>query len=443
MSRCLVQKYREIRQEFHGVLSHYAPHVIKTARILVLGNNEPMRVLLASVLQDKGFDVVAAARGDEAVEIASRKFNLVIFDVEGSSEESCEEFMTGLGCPLQGTAFLFLLQNDPLSEVSSNGSPRLGAVRFLRKPFELSPLLEEIGLLLKVISPSSTVNGRKKASGASVVGTAQAQKVTPKAEFQSLQEVDSESDNTPALPLLRLRLMGNCQATVGEHSLDDKVWLTKKAKYLFFCLAASRKPVPVSELIEEFWPGASRSGLTSLWKAMSAVRKVFKPFYPGLEPIVRLHDNLQVNPKLPLWLDCFEVERLWKDYLVKPTLELLVALKELCNGSFLPQCLMDWAYFKRTRLDHICSQALSRLTQLQANRKNWMQVIETALLGQTFDPCNEMLCRAVLQAQLALHQPISARRTFEQFVDNLQRKLDLEPSPAFCQAYKEAMASSL
>ena len=176
---------------------------------------------------------------------------------------------------------------------------------------------------------------------------------------------------------------------------------------------------------------------------MSAVRKVFKPFYPGLEPIVRLHDNLQVNPKLPLWLDCFEVERLWKDYLVKPTLELLVALKELCNGSFLPQCLMDWAYFKRTRLDHICSQALSRLTQLQANRKNWMQVIETALLGQTFDPCNEMLCRAVLQAQLALHQPISARRTFEQFVDNLQRKLDLEPSPAFCQAYKEAMASSL
>lgn len=63
--------------------------MIKTARILVLEDDAPLREKLASVLQDEGFDVMAAARGEGAVAISSRKlFDLVVLDVHSGNLSS-------------------------------------------------------------------------------------------------------------------------------------------------------------------------------------------------------------------------------------------------------------------------------------------------------------------------------------------------------------------
>lgn len=122
--------------------------MIKTARILVLEDDAPLREKLASVLQDEGFDVMAAARGEEAVAISSRKlFDLVVLDVHSSSLSSCRT-LSRVHHYLKEAAVLAITKT--VSEEDSIRSLRFSAADYLRKPFELHIFLERIGRLLKL-----------------------------------------------------------------------------------------------------------------------------------------------------------------------------------------------------------------------------------------------------------------------------------------------------
>lgn len=122
--------------------------MIKTARILVLEDDAPLREKLASVLQDEGFDVMAAARGEEAVAISSRKlFDLVVLDLHSGSFSSCQTF-SRVHSYLREAAVLAI--TETVSEEDSIRSLHLSAADYLRKPFELSIFLERIGRLLKL-----------------------------------------------------------------------------------------------------------------------------------------------------------------------------------------------------------------------------------------------------------------------------------------------------
>ena len=122
--------------------------MIKTARILVLEDDAPLREKLASVLQDEGFDVMAAARGEEAVAISSRKlFDLVVLDVHSSNLSSCRT-LSRVHHYLKEAAVLAITKT--VSEEDSIRSLRFSAADYLRKPFELNIFLERIGRLLKL-----------------------------------------------------------------------------------------------------------------------------------------------------------------------------------------------------------------------------------------------------------------------------------------------------
>lgn len=122
--------------------------MIKTARILVLEDDAPLREKLASVLQDEGFDVMAAARGEEAVAISSRKlFDLVVLDVHSGNLSSCRA-LSRVHHYLKEAAVLAITKT--VSEEDSIRSLRFSAADYLRKPFEVSIFLERIGRLLKL-----------------------------------------------------------------------------------------------------------------------------------------------------------------------------------------------------------------------------------------------------------------------------------------------------
>lgn len=122
--------------------------MIKTARILVLEDDAPLREKLASVLQDEGFDVMAAARGEEAVAISSRKlFDLVVLDVH-SGNLSSYRTLSRVHHYLKEAAVLAITKT--VSEEDSIRSLRFSVADYLRKPFEVSIFLERIGRLLKL-----------------------------------------------------------------------------------------------------------------------------------------------------------------------------------------------------------------------------------------------------------------------------------------------------
>ena len=114
----------------------------------MLEDDAPLREKLASVLQDEGFDVMAAARGEEAVAISSRKlFDLVILDVHSGNLSPCRTF-SRVHHYLREAAVLAITQT--VSEEDSIRSLHLSAADYLRKPFEVNIFLERIGRLLKL-----------------------------------------------------------------------------------------------------------------------------------------------------------------------------------------------------------------------------------------------------------------------------------------------------
>lgn len=116
------------------------------ARVLVLEDDASMRELLAGVLQDEGYDVVAVARGEEAVEAASRAtVDLVVVDVRMEGLDGLEALAL-MQRHLDGAATLVV--TGYASEADSVRALRLGVSDYLRKPFDLAQFLERVGRLL-------------------------------------------------------------------------------------------------------------------------------------------------------------------------------------------------------------------------------------------------------------------------------------------------------
>lgn len=125
--------------------------MIKTAQILVLEDDVRLRNRLVSILQDEGFGVMAAARGEEAVEIFSRKlFDIIVLDVHFDRVNSCETNLTKFQSHLKEAAVLFCTYTA--SEEDTIRALHLGAADYLRKPFEPPIFLKHIASLLKQIA---------------------------------------------------------------------------------------------------------------------------------------------------------------------------------------------------------------------------------------------------------------------------------------------------
>ena len=122
--------------------------MIETAHILVLEDDASLRELLVSVLQDEGFDVEAAAGGEEAVEIASRKLlDLVILDIRMEGLDGLEALAL-MRSNLKEAASLVI--TGYASEEDSIRALRLGAADYLHKPFELNIFLDKVSELLQL-----------------------------------------------------------------------------------------------------------------------------------------------------------------------------------------------------------------------------------------------------------------------------------------------------
>lgn len=115
--------------------------------ILVVDDDEMTRELVSFALQAKGYNVIAAADGLQAIiKIGEHKPDLAILDVMLPD-------LSGLEL-LNLFRIEFKMEKMPVILMSRLGSPKLvlaadklGAIDFLVKPFEMEQLLEKIACL--------------------------------------------------------------------------------------------------------------------------------------------------------------------------------------------------------------------------------------------------------------------------------------------------------
>ena len=116
------------------------------SRILVVDDEEALRSVLSSELASGGYDVVAAADGDEAItSIQNKKFDLVLLDIKMPKVDGFE-------------VLKFIKKSHPTVKVimltgfadlkNAIESKKHGAEDFVSKPYDLVDLLTTIERVL-------------------------------------------------------------------------------------------------------------------------------------------------------------------------------------------------------------------------------------------------------------------------------------------------------
>ncbi len=126
-------------------------------KILVADDEEDIRLIIKFALEDKGYKVITASDGAEAVAIADKeKIDLIILDAampKIDGYEACKKLKRDAKTKDIPVIFLTAidLQKDKLK------SQRLGAVKFIAKPFEIEALIEEIASILNNIGSGGRI----------------------------------------------------------------------------------------------------------------------------------------------------------------------------------------------------------------------------------------------------------------------------------------------
>ncbi|HEY5615801.1 MAG TPA: response regulator [Bacteroidota bacterium] len=115
-------------------------------RILVVDDEEALRTVLGSELEDEGYVVQMAGDGDEAIKILEKNaFDLILLDIKMPTVDGFE-------------VLKFIKQTHPLSKVimltgfadlkNAIESKKLGAEDFVSKPYDLVDLLTTVERVL-------------------------------------------------------------------------------------------------------------------------------------------------------------------------------------------------------------------------------------------------------------------------------------------------------
>jgi CheY-like chemotaxis protein len=118
------------------------PATACATRILVVDDEKPVRDIIAYTLCNEGYQVVAAANGNEAMDLARMmRFDLVITDMVMPEKEGIETIME-LRAQAPGIRIIAMSGGQP-GEAGDflPLAKTLGAVAVLRKPFDMETFL--------------------------------------------------------------------------------------------------------------------------------------------------------------------------------------------------------------------------------------------------------------------------------------------------------------
>lgn len=249
-------------------------------------------------------------------------------------------------------------------------------------------------------------------------------------------------------PPLSLYAFGKFRVFAGGREVEDKLWKTRKSKYLFAYLALhSGRDIPDERLMDLFWPDTPpEKARQSLYAALSHMRKALEAIVPGETDRVVLARKgfYRFNTDRPFFLDISEFERqaeLGGSREREDRMEEAVAAyqkaESLYEGEFMEGYYGDWAIYLRDELQMRYLEILENLMDYFFEKERYEVSNDYAQRILKLDPCHQEAHLALMRAYIEQGKPEQAARQYQHCAQVMKDELNISPSPEMSELFLE------
>ena len=237
------------------------------------------------------------------------------------------------------------------------------------------------------------------------------------------------------LPVIEVNCLGVTRIEAGGMPVDPP---RRSRLVLQYLIAHRSRPVPREVLLEAFWPGSSPAAArNSLNVAVTLLRRALRPAF-GDQPVVVFGDEAyRIDPAIEVRIDRDRFERLVREAGASrragdhaEAVRLLRAATGLHRGPlFAEEPYEDWIVAMRRSVEAARLSALTDLGESLAALGSIDESIEVHREILEAEPVREDVHRALMACFAAQGRPYLALRQFDDCMEQLRRRLGVEPAP--------------
>jgi two-component SAPR family response regulator len=260
-------------------------------------------------------------------------------------------------------------------------------------------------------------------------------------------QIRSQTEGGPAQNLVRVYSFGNLEVVSRGEAMDEKLWKTRKVKFLFCILASEWGHGLTSDvLIETFWPKENTRKKKNLYWAITALRRFLREAAPEFpEPILRESDTVSLAPDFPRWHDLEEFEKAAASTVTAFEAKKFEAAlahgrmaSRLYRGNFLEGCYYDFAVLKRESLSRTLFDVLRKSARAALELDYLEEALEHASRAVDEAPFRQEGHALKMRAHIRLNQAAQAIRQFQDLEKLLRLEFDIEPATELLELFHRA-----
>ncbi len=247
-------------------------------------------------------------------------------------------------------------------------------------------------------------------------------------------------------PPLSLYGFGKFRVFAGGNEVHDKLWKTRKSKYLFAYLGVhSGRDVPDEKIMDVFWPDhPPEKARQSLYAALSHMRKALEAGETGENERVVLARKgfYRFNTDRPWFFDVSEFERLYdagqarfRDGREDEAMISFQKAESLYTGEFMEGYYADWALYIREELQMKYVEILERLMMHFFDKERYEVACDYAARLTKLDNCHQEAHFTLMKSFVEQGKPSQAARQYQQCSQIFKDELNLSAPPEMTELY--------
>ena len=253
-------------------------------------------------------------------------------------------------------------------------------------------------------------------------------------------------------PPLSLYAFGKFRVFSGGNEVHDKLWKTRKSKYIFAFLAnQAGKDVGDEKIMDTFWPDhPPEKARQSLYAALSHMRKALEA---GGEPgenervVLARKGFYKFNDERPWFFDVSEFERLYDSAQSKiklgkedDAINDFQKAEAIYQGPFMEGYYADWAVYLKENLELKFVEILEVMMDHFFDKNRYEVATEYANRLLEIDNCHQEAHICLMTSFVKQGKPAQAIRQYQSCSQVFKDELNLSPPSEMAEMYLEITA---